>query len=455
MKYALIICLNCNQDQDMNINIYVVIAGFTVFYPFYSALANVSNGDFEAWNREGPIAWTTLDEGIGVNRESQITYSGQYSARVTVNTRDQSSTDFRQMVSVTAGETYLFSVRVRHTEGGVRARLYVDGYTEEYSEPAIRNSWQVVSYSYRASSSRNIEVGLRFYDTSSFDGSEIIYIDNYQPSSDSGGNDMPPDGNLPVLIGYYREANGLIGFSLKTALHYIIGSHRVRGYGAIWSFIRDNDIDRYYEGDGSVLDIYSEAPLRRDPYGFQPVVAQCGNYREEGDCYNREHSFPRSWFGGDIEPMNSDIHHIFPTDGRVNAMRQSYPYGEVSTRDYTSSNGSLRGRGSTRMGYTGIVFEPIDEFKGDIARAQLYMAVRYQNVISTWETNNSRSNSVLDGSNTQVFERWYLNLLLDWHQQDPVSRKERDRNEAGFEYQGNRNPFIDHPELVRAIWQQR
>ena len=80
------------------------------------------------------------------------------------------------------------------------------------------------------------------------------------------------------------------------------------------------------------------------------------------------------------------------------------------------------------------------------------MAVRYQNVISSWERNSLESNAVLDGSSTQVFEQWYLELLISWHMQDPVSRKERSRNNAAFEYQGNRNPFVDHPELVREIW---
>ena len=342
---------------------FALLSGLTCFLMSQSALANVANAGFENWSRERPSGWTTIDSGIRVEQDRRITYSGRSSARITVGTRTQSATDFRQDVSVSAGETYIFSVRVRHTEGRIRARLYVDGYTQEYSQAQIRNEWQVLSYTYRASSSRDIEIGLRFYDTSFFDGSEVIYIDDFQPAADQGdGGEPPHDGGRPVLRGYYRAANGLTGYALKSALHHIINDNAIRGYGAIWSFVINYDLDRFYENDRSVLDIYSEAPRDGDPYRFRAGSDQCGNYREEGDCYNREHLFPRSWFGGDIEPMNSDIHHIFPTDGRVNAIRQSYPYGEVGRQNYVSENGSLRGRGASGLGYSGIVFEPIDEF---------------------------------------------------------------------------------------------
>jgi endonuclease I len=150
--------------------------------------------------------------------------------------------------------------------------------------------------------------------------------------------------------------------------------------------------------------------------------------------------------------MNSDVHFIFATDGQVNAYRSSFPYGEVGTTDIVSNNGSRRGSARSGLGYSGTVFEPIDEFKGDMARAALYVATRYENIIAAWENNSSSSDAVLNGGNTQVFETWYINLLKQWHQQDPVSQKEIDRNEAAHVYQGNRNPFVDHPEYVQSIW---
>ncbi|MDF4367401.1 endonuclease, partial [Vibrio parahaemolyticus] len=172
----------------------------------------------------------------------------------------------------------------------------------------------------------------------------------------------------------------------------------------------------------------------------------------EGDCYNREHSFPKSWFGGKVEPMNSDGHHLFATDGYVNAKRSNWPFGEVGTATYVSSNGSKLGQASTSLGYSGTVFEPIDEFKGDFARAYFYMATRYENVVGNWEGNSSNADAVLDGSSSTVFEPWMLNMLKRWHKNDPVSEKERNRNQQVFDFQGNRNPFIDHPEFVEQIW---
>ena len=268
-----------------------------------------------------------------------------------------------------------------------------------------------------------------------------------------GDGPLPGPGGTPVgWDAYYAEAEGLDGFALKTALHRIIRSHDVRGYRALWSFYRDHAADVYYEQNETILDIYSEVPGGPDPYTFTATRDQCGNYRVEGDCYNREHAFPRSWFGGGVEPMNSDVHHIFPTDGKVNSERGSFPFGEVGAAEFISRNGSRRGPGRAGLGYSGTVFEPVDEFKGDLARAYFYMATRYEDRIADWERHSSAADAVLDGSSDRVFEPWGLELLRRWHEEDPVSPKERDRNDAAHDYQGNRNPFVDHPEMVELIW---
>ncbi|GAB4340447.1 MAG: hypothetical protein OHK0038_19940 [Flammeovirgaceae bacterium] len=249
---------------------------------------------------------------------------------------------------------------------------------------------------------------------------------------------------------YYAPAYGLTGFVLKTALHNIIkNSHSPKTYGDLWTFYSTYEIDTE---EGAIWDMYSENPSGADPYNFTAVTEQCGSYSQEGDCYNREHSFPRSWFGGAIEPMNSDVHHIFPTDGYVNAQRSSYPYGEVGSATYTSANGSKLGSAASGLGFSGTVFEPLDEFKGDFARAQFYMVTRYQDLVDGWETNSTNSDDVLDGSEDKAFEDWYLNMLIDWHNNDPVDAKEIARNEAAYIHQSNRNPFIDHPEWVAEIW---
>lgn len=243
---------------------------------------------------------------------------------------------------------------------------------------------------------------------------------------------------------YYKNAEGKNGYDLKTALYNIIKGHNSQSYASLWQHFKTTDKDNYYEKDGSVLDMYSENPTGADPYNFKWGSNQCGKYQKEGDCYNREHSFPKSWFGKKL-PMHTDLFHLYPTDGTVNGKRGNHPFGEVGTATWTSKNGSKVGTSSIN-GFSGVVFEPIDEFKGDFARTYFYMATRYQNVVSSW------SSPMLNNTNKQVFKDWAVQMLLKWHTQDPVSQKEIDRNNAIYKIQKNRNPFIDHPEYVNSIW---
>jgi endonuclease I/chitodextrinase len=252
--------------------------------------------------------------------------------------------------------------------------------------------------------------------------------------------------NAQAPTGYYNSANGLTGANLKTALSTIItNGHQDKGYSGLWTGYKTTDIDKNYENDGSILDIYSEKPTGTDPYKYTPVTNQCGTYSVEGNCYNREHIVPQSLFN-EASPMVSDIHFIRATDGKVNGMRSNYPFGKVGTATFTSQNGSKLGN-STSSGYSGIVFEPIDEFKGDVARMIFYFVTRYQSKLSTFTTGNMLGSSTYPGLQT-----WELNVLLAWHNQDPVSQAEINRNNASYTFQGNRNPFIDNPSYVDAIW---
>jgi endonuclease I len=198
-----------------------------------------------------------------------------------------------------------------------------------------------------------------------------------------------------------------------------------------------------------IWDMYSDNPAGPEPYTYTFGTNQCGNYGQEGDCYNREHSFPQSWFNS-ASPMKSDLHHLFPTDGKVNGMRDNNPYGEVSAPTWTSQNGGKLGP-NTYPGFSGTVFEPRNEYKGDFARGQLYMVTRYESQVAGWQ-GNGNANDVLNGTAYPAFDDWYIKLMYKWHQQDPVSQKEIDRNNAVYALQGNRNPFIDHPEYVFDVW---
>ena len=252
-----------------------------------------------------------------------------------------------------------------------------------------------------------------------------------------------------IPAGYYTNATGT-GYTLKTQLYNIIKGQTNLGYAGLWTTYQTSDRDYFYENDGSVLDMYSENPTGADPYKFTITTGQCGTYANEGDCYNREHIIPQSIFN-EGAPMVADAHFITPTDGKVNGMRSNYPHGVVGIATYTSQNGSKLGSASNSgyaAGYSGTVFEPINEFKGDIARMYFYFATRYEDVITTWGT----SYAMFNGTTNQVFTAPFLSILLTWSAQDPVSASEIARNNAIYARQGNRNPFIDHPEYVNQIW---
>ncbi|WP_298941583.1 endonuclease [uncultured Psychromonas sp.] len=399
------------------------------------------NGDFESWSASLPSDWTTIDGDITVSQNTSIYNEGTSSAEVSVNSGSQGDTDIRQSIDVIEGTTYTFSTWVYHTEGLIKARLYIGAEYATYSDNTVLNAWQEVTYSYTAAASESIEAGIRFYDQTGYVDPEIVYIDDFSVSSDSSSD----------TSAYYASAADLTGLELKTALYNIVKDHTTKTYSNLWDFMGTNSLDVYYENDGSILDMYSENPSSSDTYNYTPVTDQCGNYSGEGSCYNREHSFPKSWFD-DQYPMYTDIHHLFATDGYVNGKRSNYPYGIVGTSTFVSDNGSKVGSASSDLGYSGTVFEPIDEFKGDFARAYFYMATRYEDIISTWEVNSDSAAAVLDSSSDYVFEEWVITMLKSWNENDPVSQKELDRNEAAYEFQGNRNPFIDHPEYVNEIW---
>ena len=247
-----------------------------------------------------------------------------------------------------------------------------------------------------------------------------------------------------IPSGYYNTATGT-GYTLKTQLYNVIKGHTDNGYGGLYTIYQTSDRDYYFENDATILDMYSENPAGTDPYNYSAGTTQrCGTYSVEGDCYNREHIIPQSTFGS-AAPMVSDAHFITPTDGKVNGQRSNYPHGPVTSASWTSLNGSKLGT-STTSGYSGPIFEPINEFKGDIARMYFYFATRYENTVAGY------SYAMFNGSSNQVFTTAFLNVLITWHNQDPVSTREIDRNNAIYNSQNNRNPYIDHPEYVQAIW---
>lgn len=244
--------------------------------------------------------------------------------------------------------------------------------------------------------------------------------------------------------GYYNAAEGKSGQALLKALEGIVGNHTTISYDGLWDLYKYSDVG----SDGYILDMYSTAK-------FKPGTNQCGSYSSVGDCYNREHSFPKSWFN-DASPMVSDAFHIVPTDGKVNNQRSNYPFGVCANGTYLAGTSKAKPLGklgkSTYSGYSGTVFEPDDIYKGDFARMYFYMAAAYNSRIASWNSD------MLNKTSYPAFSTWAINMLLEWNKLDPVSEKETKRNQAvcdgnGGKYkQNNRNPFVDHPELAEYIW---
>lgn len=243
---------------------------------------------------------------------------------------------------------------------------------------------------------------------------------------------------------YYNGAVGKSNEALMTALRNIIHSHTEVSYssGLLKAFAKA-DVD----AQGYIIDIYSNCRYSPSDNG--------SSASHVGEGYNREHSFPRSWFGGEVAPMNTDVFHIYPTDIHVNSQRSNFPYG-VCANGTRLSYGSYVAKGKlgtcTYPGYTGTVFEPDDEYKGDLARSYFYMVTCYKNELPSWP-----GSAQLDYSKNRykAFSTWTINMLMEWTRLDPVSEKEIKRNEAVYGIQGNRNPFIDHPELAEYIWGNR
>jgi len=237
-------------------------------------------------------------------------------------------------------------------------------------------------------------------------------------------------------VGYYSAAEGKNTSALRTSLQAIISNGTTDvGYDGLWAAYNKTDVN----SSGNVWDMYSNCT-------FTPGTKKCGNYSAECDCYNREHTSPQSWFSSNA-PMVSDIFNVYPTDGKVNGYRSNYPYGEVGTATYTSINGSKLGS-SSFPDYTGTVFEPINEYKGDFARTYFYMATRYAGLCESWIAG---ANVVYSTANLGL-TTYAMNLFLKWSRQDPVSAKEIMRNNAAYGIQNNRNPFIDNPGLEEYIW---
>lgn len=238
-----------------------------------------------------------------------------------------------------------------------------------------------------------------------------------------------------VPNGYYSSLKGKSGIALKNAIHDVIRPHTKLTYGSLWNHFPSTDVyPDIVNGKRLVWDMYSDNYHNQNYY-----------YPNGTGGLNREHSLPKSWWGGDEKEAYTDINHLYPSDSKANTAKKNFPLGMVQKASF--NNGVCK-VGTPQSGMGGgcqSVFEPANEYKGDFARTYFYMATCYQDY--TWKYTYMLSNS-----SDLTLSSWAYNMLLQWSRQDPVSQKEIDRNEAVFKIQNNRNPFIDNPGLEEYIW---
>ncbi|MBR5745520.1 MAG: endonuclease [Muribaculaceae bacterium] len=231
--------------------------------------------------------------------------------------------------------------------------------------------------------------------------------------------------------GYYSSLNAKKNGDLKTAARNIIYDHTpVSSYNSLPNYFKKTDKKTIGSTD-YWWDMYSST-MRKISDGFSGL--------------NREHSFPKSWWGGDTEtPAYTDLNHLYPGDGSANQSKSNWPLGVVQSATFDNGVSKIGTPVSGQGGGASKVYEPADEYKGDFARTYFYMATCYQDL--EWSYTYMVSNNLYPTLNT-----WAINLLLKWHRDDPVSQKEINRNEVVYSYQNNRNPFIDYPDLAEYIW---
>lgn len=232
-----------------------------------------------------------------------------------------------------------------------------------------------------------------------------------------------------IPVGYYNSLNGKTGAELKTAAKNIIYNHTQLSYSGLKTTFQKTDL---YPGTNRWWDMYSDIPL----------------YAPSFSGLNREHSFPKSWWGGGQDvPAYVDINHLYPSESAANQAKSNYPLGKVANATKFNNGVVKVGTPSGASGGSSIVFEPADEYKGDFARTYFYMVTCYQDL--KWA---SKYMWMLQQNTYPTLAPWAQELLLDWARKDPVSQKELDRNNAVYKLQNNRNPFIDFPQLAEYIW---
>lgn len=242
---------------------------------------------------------------------------------------------------------------------------------------------------------------------------------------------------LPMLAqipeGYYSSLKGKKGAELKTAIHDIIKKANVLEYGSgrgktwwgFWSTDRNENgyfIDRYSAEREWVKSTSQGAP---------------------GAGMNIEHSFPKSWWGGATVQAYKDLYNLMPCESKINRTKSNFPMGIVVSGD--KGNGWTKvGEGTDGKKY----WEPAAPWKGDFARGYMYMATAYQDY--NWK--GEQALQILQQGAYPTLKEWAYKLYIKWAKADKPDALEIKRNNDVAKIQGNRNPYVDFPNLMEYVW---
>lgn len=386
-----------------------VIGIFAIVFLFTIACSQVSPTQMSA---AGSGSWSspyTADQAItnqnGSTKSIEGYVVGQPTSASSVITNDfpndyalalaatPSEANANQMVYVQIPSDYRSSFGLQSNPGLMGEKIKVTGSLSAYfSHPGVKS-------------------------TSAFELMEEGGTDPTDPPSE------PTD--PPAYEDYYNAAEGKTGEVLKTALHNIIDDHHTLSYDAVWGALRKTDEDP--NNPNNVILLYSGRSQSKTTNG--------GGVND----WNREHVWAKSHGDfGTAQGPGTDLHHLRPTDVTVNSTRGNLDFDNGGT-EQTEAPGNY---------YDSDSWEPRDEVKGDVARMIFYMDVRYEG--DKGEVDLELNNNVNNGSAPYMGK---MSVLLEWNEQDPVDAREIRRNNIIFEqYQGNRNPFIDHPEWAEMIW---
>ncbi|MBF1634209.1 MAG: endonuclease [Prevotella sp.] len=241
-----------------------------------------------------------------------------------------------------------------------------------------------------------------------------------------------------TLAQYASSLQGLKKEQLKAALHKLMDKKKVLPYGGggkgtWWGFW-------YSDRDPQTNECYNR-------YSDKKFYFESTNTGKSIAGMNIEHSFPKSWWGGKKNDAWCDLYNLYPSDSQANSSKSNFVMGVVVNVKEEAGVGYDKVGTGYADGQLVKMWEPGDRFKGEFSRSYMYMATTYQNLSFV-----SEGAKQLETGAYPTLKKWSSDLFRQWSKNDRVDEMEIKRNEAIYKIQGNRNLFIDYPNLAEYVW---